>query len=58
VLDGPDTLREIRRIDAEVPVILSSGYSAEDHMGSQATDFVQKPYTLARLADVLRRALA
>jgi len=44
--DGRETLAAIRRIRADVPVILSSGYeqqagSADDH---DLTQFLQKPY--------------
>jgi PAS domain S-box-containing protein len=61
-MDGEETCRALRRLDPAVRVVISSGY------GEQATalrfgeappaGFIQKPYTLQRLGEVLARALA
>jgi CheY-like chemotaxis protein len=52
-MDGEETFRELRRIDPEVRVILSSGYNEMDVVGRFAgkglTAFIQKPYQLATL---------
>ncbi|MFN8492684.1 MAG: response regulator [Caldilineaceae bacterium] len=50
VMNGLDTLRELKTIDPKVDVILSSGYSEysiADHLVNQPTvSFLQKPYSL------------
>ncbi len=50
VMNGLDTLRELKAIDPEVDVILSSGYSEysiADQLENQPTvSFLQKPYSL------------
>lgn len=58
-MDGLATLRELRRLDASVKVILSSGYDELDvgrrARGERIDGFVQKPYGLRQLADELER---
>ncbi len=60
-MDGEETLRGLRGMGAEIPVILSSGYSEGDtqqrfkELG--LSGFVSKPYSIATLQAVLRRAL-
>ncbi|MHB8870071.1 MAG: hybrid sensor histidine kinase/response regulator [Thermoleophilia bacterium] len=60
-MDGEETYRELRRLHADVRVILSSGYNEHDvaqrFMGKGTAGFVQKPYQLADLAEALRGAL-
>jgi len=60
-LDGVETFRELRRVHAEVPVILSSGYTEQDAMrefgGTGLAGFVQKPYTMTALTGAVRAAL-
>ncbi len=55
VLDGWEALAEIRQIQADVPIILSSGYSEEqvaENMSSiEMTRFVQKPYLPSQLLE-------
>ena len=57
---SPDTLRELRSV-CDAPVILSSGYAAEECLSEFGNDppvgFLQKPYGAADLAEVLRAAL-
>jgi two-component system response regulator AtoC len=59
--DGLDTLREIRAIDPNLPVIMISGQSsmltAIGAMKSGATDYLCKPVTQEELANVLFTAL-
>ncbi len=59
--DGFALLRKIRSLDAEVPVILMTGHGdirmAVDAMHQGAYDFLEKPFSSERLADVVRRAL-
>ncbi len=62
VMNGLDALRELKRIDPHIHVILSSGYSEyaiDDHVLNQPTiTFLQKPYTMEavmqRLAEHLK----
>ncbi len=60
-LNGKEVLREIHGIRANVPVILSSGYTEEDAIGQSATErpaaFIQKPYAPDELAATLRSVL-
>jgi nitrogen-specific signal transduction histidine kinase/CheY-like chemotaxis protein len=60
VLSGDETLRGLRAIRADVPILLSSGYtgSRQGARDDGATAFLQKPYRPAELAGALRRALA
>jgi nitrogen-specific signal transduction histidine kinase/CheY-like chemotaxis protein len=61
VTNGEDAMREVRRIRANVPIILTSGFSEGEavkrfaHEGVAA--FLQKPYTAATLARKLKQAL-
>jgi DNA-binding NtrC family response regulator len=59
--DGIDTLREIRRIDSELPVIMVSGASSTLNvvaaMKNGATDFLFKPVAHEDLSRALLRAL-
>jgi signal transduction histidine kinase/CheY-like chemotaxis protein len=60
-MDGKEAFLEMRRINPEVRVILSSGYTEDDiavHFASKGlAGFMQKPYTLEALRDCLRIAL-
>lgn len=60
-MDGEEAFYELRRIQNDVPVILSSGYNEQDviqHFAGQGlAGFVQKPYTLAKLGETLSRIL-
>jgi signal transduction histidine kinase/CheY-like chemotaxis protein len=60
-LDGAETLRELRRIRADLPVVLSSGCNeeaaTEQFAGTEPAGFVQKPYELEVLLAQVRRAL-
>jgi two-component system cell cycle sensor histidine kinase/response regulator CckA len=60
-MDGEETFRELRRLDPGVLVVMSSGYTEHDITSRFAAGgpagFLQKPYTLAQLAERLRNAL-
>jgi CheY-like chemotaxis protein len=47
-LSGVETLRRLRAIRPDLPVLLTSGYSAESALeiagGNARIDFIQKPY--------------
>jgi CheY-like chemotaxis protein len=61
-MDGEETFRELRLLDPQVPVVLSSGYSEQEVTsrlaGQNVAGFVQKPYTLELLRERLREALS
>ena len=60
-MDGYEAFRQLRRLHADVPVILCSGYdvqqSAEQSTGMAFSGILQKPYRLEELKEVLRKAL-
>jgi two-component system response regulator AtoC len=59
--DGIEFLRELREIDAEVPVIALTAYgtvaTAVEAMKLGAVDYLQKPFDVDALEMVIRRAL-
>jgi DNA-binding response OmpR family regulator len=60
-MDGEACYRELRKIQPNVRVILSSGYNEQDVVnrfaGKGLAGFVQKPYTSAELLARVREAL-
>lgn len=62
VMDGEETLEALLRIDPDVRVVLTSGY--DETVGlrrrglARAAGFLQKPYGVEALRDVLRTSLA
>jgi len=61
-MDGPETYRAIRGIGSDVPVVLTSGYEEDDarrRFGeSNLAGFIQKPFQVEDLLNVVRRAIA
>ena len=57
-LDGQQCLKQIREIDPEIPVILSSGFSEEESMkqfqDSGINSFIQKPYQVEVLIEKIQ----
>lgn len=60
-LSGAETLRQLREVDAAVPVILSSGYAEEETRRNiddhKATTFLPKPYNFETLIEKVQQAL-
>lgn len=60
-MGGGETLRRIRRMNEDLPVILSSGYSRDQAISHVKADdisaFLPKPYTAARLLQIVRVTL-
>ncbi len=60
-MDGEEAFRELRRIKEDVCVIMSSGYNEQEvnqrFLGKRLAGFIQKPYKLDELSNVLRQAL-
>lgn len=63
-MDGEETFRELRRLSADVRVVLTSGYNEQDaterFVGKGLAGFIQKPYRpaelLARINESVSRA--
>ncbi len=57
-MDGEQAFRELRMINREVKVVMSSGYSEQEvtrrFVGKGLAGFIQKPYKLSDLREVLR----
>ncbi|MFH1026564.1 MAG: PAS domain S-box protein, partial [Pseudomonadota bacterium] len=57
-MDGEQCFRELRRLDADVRVIMSSGYNeyevSQKFAGKRLAGFIQKPYKLSTLRTVIR----
>jgi PAS domain S-box-containing protein len=60
-MGGEEAFDELRRIRADVPIILSSGYNEQEvtqrFVGGGLAGFIQKPYAVAGLREVLRRVV-
>ncbi|MCB8942308.1 MAG: response regulator [Ardenticatenaceae bacterium] len=58
-ISGKETLAELRQLNPEVIVILSSGYSSQDYVPEMdaRTDFLQKPYDIDELIAKIRKHL-
>ncbi|MBI5543902.1 MAG: response regulator [Deltaproteobacteria bacterium] len=60
-LNGEETYRALRALDPEVKVILTSGYNEQEattrFVGKGLAAFIQKPFQLATLGEVLRKVL-
>lgn len=60
-MDGEETFKELRRIRADVPVILSSGYDEQEAVkrfnAGELAGFIQKPYQSEELIRRLRQVL-
>jgi PAS domain S-box-containing protein len=61
-LDGVGTFARLQQIRPDVPVILCSGFSAEEaaarYSGLKPAGFIQKPYNLKNLQKELKKILA
>jgi len=60
-LSGEETCRELRKINPDVRVVLSSGYNqveaTQDFTGLGLAGFIQKPYDAATLIKEIRRQM-
>ncbi|HJV65989.1 MAG TPA: PAS domain S-box protein [Geomonas sp.] len=60
-LDGEHTFSELRRLDPQLRVIMSSGYNESEVVqkftGTGLAGFIQKPYSFAALREVLYKVL-
>jgi CheY-like chemotaxis protein len=62
VMGGPQTIRQLKAIRPEVPVLVSTGLTEETAMqrfaGADVAGFIQKPYTLHDLVEKIRSVLS
>jgi YesN/AraC family two-component response regulator len=60
-MGGEETFQAMRRVRPDVRVILSSGYDEQEvtrqFAGLGLAGFIQKPYTVVKLQEVLSRVL-
>lgn len=60
-LSGPDLVKEVRKVDQKLPIILVTNYEGEplpDDVTPLVSFILPKPFTHSELLDVLRMALA
>ena len=61
-IDGRETFDRLREINPDVRVIVSSGYDVDervkDVLDRGAADFIQKPYHIEALLNMVRKVLA
>jgi CheY-like chemotaxis protein len=61
VMSGKETLRRLKKIRPDVPVVLSSGYNEVETVRQFASNgfvgFIQKPYTAGQLAENIKTVL-
>ena len=60
-MDGNECVREIRKINKEVPIILVSGtgsYSEEEAAGLQISKFLRKPFQFDEILEITRKILS
>jgi len=57
-MDGAECFREMRQLQPDIKVIMSSGYNEQEvtqkFIGKGLTGFIQKPYNLSTLKEVLK----
>jgi CheY-like chemotaxis protein len=57
-MDGEETFRELQRINPELRIIMTSGFSEQEvcnrFMGRKISGFVHKPYQLSKLTAVMK----
>ncbi len=60
-MDGEQTLRELKKINPDVPVLLASGYNEQDlsqlYTAAGSADFIQKPFQIKQLIAKLYETL-
>ena len=61
-LTGEQTLSRLRAIDSEIPIVISTGYSASELRSwddaKSIQEFLPKPYRMSDLIDMVTRYLA
>ena len=61
-MGGEETFGELRKIQGDIPVIISSGYNEQevtDHFaGKELAGFIHKPYTIDQMIGTIQRILS
>jgi PAS domain S-box-containing protein len=61
-MDGLEAFRELRTMDAQIPVLITSGYSKQEvdsrFSGIEVAGFIQKPFNLSEFRQKVFRLLA
>jgi DNA-binding NarL/FixJ family response regulator len=62
IWDGAEVLRQLRLLDRQVRVVLSSGFNEAEAIrrftGKGLAGFMQKPYTASQLAERVKHVLS
>jgi two-component system, cell cycle sensor histidine kinase and response regulator CckA len=60
-MDGEQCFRELRRLDPELKIIISSGYNEQEvtqrFIGKGLSGFIQKPYKLSDLREAIKKVV-
>ncbi|BDV43882.1 hypothetical protein GURASL_28050 [Geotalea uraniireducens] len=60
-MDGEECFRELRRLNPDIKVIMSSGYNEQEvtqkFVGKGLFGFIQKPYKVSSIREVIRKIL-
>ncbi len=61
VMSGKDAFTELKRLNSDVKVLLSSGFRHDDRvdevLDAGAVDYIQKPYSLFDLSRTIKRII-
>jgi CheY-like chemotaxis protein len=61
-LSGAEVFKRLKQIDNDVAVLVSSGFASEDEINKILRDggrgFIQKPYTIEELSQIVRKSLS
>ncbi|MDA3885845.1 MAG: response regulator [Candidatus Delongbacteria bacterium] len=60
-MNGKDTYIELKKINPNIKVLLASGFTRDDRVEEVidlgVTDFIQKPYTIFELSDIIHKII-
>ncbi len=57
IMDGNETLEELLKIRADLPIVMSSGYDQSAEVSPKIRAFLKKPYRLQDVRTAVRKAL-
>ena len=62
VMSGEETLRRLRQIRSDVPIVVASGFNESEtagrFAGQDVSGFLKKPFTVTKLGEAVRKACA
>ncbi|NOR45534.1 MAG: response regulator, partial [Candidatus Delongbacteria bacterium] len=60
-MNGKETYIELKKLNSEIKVLLASGFTRDDRVEEVldlgVTDFIQKPYTIFELSDIIHKII-